>query len=305
MTCTSPLKRFRAVEKGPSGKPLLTFNPLKAINSHVSSTIPCGKCIDCRIARVQEWATRLNHESQMHEASCFATLTYDDDHLPETFSVSKREAQLFLKRLRKEIFPTKIRYYLASEYIPETLRPHYHLLIFGYAFPDREFHSTTTGGHRLFTSKQLSKVWPYGFITIGDVTVSSANYTAGYIIDKIGGDKAATHYLRTHPKGYTVTVEPEFALQSSRPGIGYDWLQKFKSDVFPSDFIVVAGKQTRVPRYYLKKLSEEEQLTIQKQRLRQKHKNFAQIAEKKSPERLKARAVITAARLKNRKRTLK
>lgn len=259
--------------------------------------------MDCRIARVNEWATRLTHESQMHEHSVFATFTYDDDHLPENYSVDKRTCQLLLKRLRKEIEPAKIRYYIAAEYGEQTLRPHYHALIYGYAFPDRELHSTTKGG-RLFTSAQLSKVWPYGQVLIGDVTASSCAYVAGYIIKKIGGDPAASHYLRQHPKGYLCKVEPEFALQSTRPGIGFTWLERFKSDVFPSDFLVVNGKQTRVPRFYFKKLAQEEIDQLNKDRRRSKHKNFKQLAEKKSPARLKARAEITKSRLSRSKGTL-
>lgn len=303
MPCTSPLKAFRSTEKGSSGKPLITFNPLKAINSHLSFTLPCGKCKDCRIARVQEWRTRLVHESQMHDASCFITPTYDDDHLPEDYSVDKRTCQLFLKRLRKEIEPTLIRYYIAAEYGPDTLRPHYHALIFGYAFPDREFYSTTKRGHRLYKSAQLQRVWPYGLCLIGDITPASAGYTAQYIIDKINGDPARSHYLRTHPKsGQVVTCKPEFALQSTRPGIGYTWFQKFKSDAFPSDFLVVDGKKTRVPRYYKKQLSEEEDHKVT--RTRKLAAAQPQAKANRAPERLRAHAVITEARLKNRKRDL-
>jgi len=39
----------------------------------------------------------------MHKRSCFITLTYSDEKLPEDFSVSLREWQLFAKRLRKKL----------------------------------------------------------------------------------------------------------------------------------------------------------------------------------------------------------
>lgn len=302
MPCTSPLKGFRSVEKGPTGTPLITFNPLRAINSHLSITLPCGKCMDCRIARVNEWATRLSHEAQMHEHSSFVTFTYDDDNLPEDYSVSKRVCQLLMKRMRKFI-PQRLRYYIAAEYGEQTLRPHYHALIFGFAFPDRELYSTTTDGDRLFTSALLHKIWPFGQALIGDVTPASAAYTAGYITKKIGGDLAASHYLRQHPKsGLLVQVQPEFALQSSRPGIGSTWYEKFKSDCFPSDFLIVHGKFTKVPRYYTKKLAEEELTRLK--RTRKRKSVTPQAKANKSPARLRAREEITKSRLSRSKRTL-
>ena len=37
---------------------------------------------------------------------------------------------------------------------------------------------------------------------------------------------------------------------SRRPGIAYDWYKKFSSDVFPSDSVIVKGKECSPPRYY-------------------------------------------------------
>ena len=34
------------------------------------------------------------------------------------------------------------------------------------------------------------------------------------------------------------------------PGIGRGWFDKFKSDVFPFDSIVIRGKKCKVPKYY-------------------------------------------------------
>lgn len=307
VTCYKPLKAFRSVEKHDgSGKPRLTFNPIKAINSALPLHLPCGHCIGCRIDRVDQWATRCHHEAQMHEYNSFITLTYDNHHLPEDYSVSKREWQLFLKRLRELIEPIRIRFFACGEYGTENLRPHYHALIFGYAFPDREFHSTAKGGSRQFTSAILQQAWPYGRALIGDVTVQSAAYVAGYCMGKIYGDDevAKRHYLRTHPiSGLTVTVQPEFQLQSRRPGIGADWFAKFKGDCFPSDFIVIDGRQRRVPAFYARKLDEAEQ-----KKLKGEHKLKAAQPSKKAertPARLAVREYIKTDRLSKLQRTLK
>lgn len=40
---------------------------------------------------------------------------------------------------------------------------------------------------------------------------------------------------------------------SRRPGIGLTWFEKYKSDVYPHDYVVVNGSKVRPPRYYDKK----------------------------------------------------
>lgn len=47
--------------------------------------------------------------------------------------LSKRDVQLFLKRLRKYVYKNtreRLRYFIVGEYGPKTYRPHYHLLLF-------------------------------------------------------------------------------------------------------------------------------------------------------------------------------
>ena len=45
--------------------------------------------------------------------------------------------------------------------------------------------------------------------------------------------------------------EPEYVVMSRRPGIGRGWLEKFTSDVYPHDYVVIRnGIKCRPPRYY-------------------------------------------------------
>lgn len=259
---------FRSLEKHErTGKHLMTWNPLKAINSTNPVVVSCNACAGCRADRSDQWALRCMHEAHMHEFNSFITLTYSDDKLPENYSVSKRDWQLFMKRLRKELL-TKVRFYVGAEYGPQTLRPHYHALIFGFDFhQDRKLLRTNQHGDRIYTSANLDRIWGNGNAEIGDVTFKSARYCAGYIADKMTGDKAAGHYLRVHPRsGLTHQVEPEFQLQSTVPGLGSTWFDKYKDDCFPSDFLVVDGNHVPVPRFYFLKLQEEERLKIQRKR---------------------------------------
>lgn len=259
MTCYSPLKGFRAADADPdTQKRGVVFNPLKALNSTNVLTFPCGRCYGCRLDRAEAWAIRCVHESQMHEANSFITLTFDREHLPEDYSVNVRTFQLFMKRLRSEV-SLPLRYFGCGEYGSQNLRPHYHALINGLDFrTDRKLMRQGEFGP-VYTSDLLAKVWPFGSHEIGNVTFKSARYCAGYIYKKQNGDKAASHYLRTHPdSGVVCKVEPEFCVQSRRPGIGSTWFDKYKGDCFPSDFLVVEGRMVPVPQYYLRKLEAEQ-----------------------------------------------
>ena len=79
------------------------FHRLKLGHSFAKDFIPlpCGKCPECLKARSEEWTMRLKLELMEHEESCFITLTYSDTD----GELCKRDYQLFLKRLRKYIYP--------------------------------------------------------------------------------------------------------------------------------------------------------------------------------------------------------
>ncbi|WNK14452.1 MAG: replication initiator protein [Microvirus sp.] len=204
----------------------------------------------------------------MHEYNSFITLTYEDKHLPDDYSVQLRTLQLFMKRLRKHEKGKRIRFFGCGEYGDQTLRPHYHALLFGHDFTDKKVFKKTDYGP-VFTSEILDKIWGFGYCSTAAVNYKTASYVARYVLKKITGDRADDHYLRLHPnRGTLHHVGPEFATQSVRPGLGTSWFNKFKSDAFPSDFVVLDGTKMAVPRFYTKKLAEEEQLKIKRQRKR-------------------------------------
>lgn len=98
--------------------------------------VPCGHCILCMERKKKSFAAKCIMETQLHEfLPEFVTLTYDDEHLPKD-GVNYRDVQLFLKRLRITLernygFTGEIKFAVGSEYGTKTLRPHYHMLIWG------------------------------------------------------------------------------------------------------------------------------------------------------------------------------
>lgn len=268
MPCYHPLKAYRSRDFNPeTGRYGMTFNSTKALIEGSSIQLPCGRCSGCRLERSRQWAIRCLHESQLYSDNCFINLTYDREHLPADYSVQVRPLQLFFKKLRKKLGSHKIRFFACGEYGDINLRPHFHALIFNYTFNDRVVHSISERGDKLYTSKNLSTLWPYGFSTLGDITFESAAYVARYNMKKINGPQAVEHYTRQHPDTKTFhVVNPEFIVMSRRPGIGFAWLQKFKSDVYPDDFVLARGMKMLPPRFYDQQLSEEELQQVKRRR---------------------------------------
>lgn len=216
--------------------------------------LPCGRCVGCRLDRSKAWAVRCVHEAACHDQNSFITLTYNDDWLPRRpCTLVPEHLQAFLKRLRERVRSQtgkRIRFYACGEYGDENWRPHYHALIFGYEFPDKQLWKER-GGVRSYVSRELEEIWGMGFCTVGEVTVESAAYTARYVMKKVGGDQSEFYYSELDPyTGELVPILPEFSRMSLKPGIGALWFEQFGADVFPEDFVVVKGKRVRVPDYY-------------------------------------------------------
>lgn len=200
----------------------------------------------------------------MHERNAFITLTFDDENLARRerpLSLDKREFQLFMKRLRKRLDTRKIKYFHCGEYGSVYGRPHYHACVFGHDFPDRQLWSIRNDVP-LYRSKVLEELWPFGFSSVGDVTFESAAYVARYVMKKITGDLAMTHYANIDYETGEILYdrEPEYTTMSN--GIGKSWYQKFRMDVFPLDEVVVRGVKMRPPKYYDKLLEKEDNLDI-------------------------------------------
>lgn len=255
MACTAPQTFYKADPALNNGKAGLTKNAKKAIlllGQPSFITVACGKCIGCRLQRSYEWSLRIMHENKLHGVDgSFITLTYDDEHVPSDFGLDYNDFQLFMHRLRKRM-PGCGRFFMSGEYGEEFGRPHFHAILFNCQFPDKKFWKVVDGNN-YYTSEVLSGLWlNKGFCTIGDVTLTSAGYVARYAMKKISGPMAGEVYQYVDGDGEVHDRLPPFCHMSLKPGIGYEWFQRYHSDVFPADHLVYDGRKFPVPRYYTK-----------------------------------------------------
>lgn len=239
--------------------------------------LPCNNCIACRLNKALSWTTRNIHEAQMSKSSCFITLTFGfestidnvfrlrqfkdlsrskkfDEAYKRTVTLVRGDFSRFMKRLRKVVKDVYgvdgLRFYAAGEYGDLNERPHYHCLLYNFDFPDKQYFATQNGC-TYYTSEILSRAWGYGFVYISEFNYNTAAYTSRYVTKKINGNLKEQWYQGK---------EPEYQVCSNRPGIGRSWFEKYASDVYPSDFVVLYGKKkkdgsrkqlkVKPPKYY-------------------------------------------------------
>lgn len=292
MPCFRPLKAYRAPGGG------VAFDSKKGYVDRPLE-LPCGQCVGCRVERSRQWALRCVHESQMHAANCFITLTYDAEHLPPDGGLRVRDWQLFAKRLRKAIGP--FRFFHCGEYGEETGRPHLHACIFGWDFASDRVLLRRSGEFSLYHSPVLSGVWAMGHCSVGELTYESAAYVARYVMKKLTGPQGEAAYSRTCPRtGRRFAVAAPYVTMSRRPGVGSTWFEKFGAEVYPADEVVHKGRRFRPPRFYDSKLSEEVLDGLKAKRLRAAFLRKDELSE----DRLEVREVCAVARLSSLRRSL-
>lgn len=173
------------------------------------------------------------HEMEHYKASTFATLTYDNDHLPLGGDLVKAHLQGYIKRVRYALSKDKrvMRYYACGEYGTLYGRPHYHAILFGLGPEDRDL---------------LEDNWDNGNIYCGTVSLASIQYVAGYIMDKWASKSSNVSGVH-HDKR-------PFAIMSK--GIGYDWMRQHENELLSDMSITLHGHRQSIPRSYMRKLED-------------------------------------------------
>lgn len=290
MACNAPLVAWKKRDRTALGVRAVTFR-LSEGYSDLPVNVPCGKCAGCRMGKAREWAVRCTHEAAMWKENVFVTLTYDNEHVPkcgQLETLRKEDFVNFMKRLRK--VKEGVRFLQAGEY-GRLGRPHHHVLLFNCDFEDKTLWRTSAK-YRVYRSRILEELWSKGHVEFGSVTFESAGYVAKYTLKK---DSVAL-----------AGRVPEYLTMSrggrKAGGIGKGWIDKFYSDVYPNDELVLAGgKVMKPPRYYDDQvvLVDPELMKVIKQRREDELSD-----EIKSGLRLVAREAILRSRLKDLKREL-
>lgn len=224
MTCYYPIDAWKSQTVNESGKRSIVFRRNDGF-ADMHLQVPCGKCVGCYADRALMWSIRIYHEASLHERNSFITLTYAD---PPPEFIEKKHLQDFFKRARNHF---DFRYFAVGEYGEQTRRPHYHACIFGEDFLAVE-HGYQKISETLYTSKVLEELWGHGLVSVGRLEMGSCCYVAGYVNKKIGDDDT-------------------FSLMSRRPGIGHDWIDKYKDDLIRTGKVCIDGRELPVPSRYL------------------------------------------------------
>lgn len=321
MACYSPITAYELTgQRTENGKAKIVFHLSEISGPHKQISLPCSRCIGCRLDKSRDWALRCVHESQTYEEmglySSFITLTYSPEHYRP--SLSKTDFPSFIKRLRsfhkrnrwsvsRRLFiprkrgakVSRISYFQCGEYGDLKSRPHHHACIFGYDFPDKELDEVTDNGDNLYRSETLEKLWSLGRCIIGELSWQSAAYVARYCTKKVTGKLAESYYKTPDINtGEIVQILPEFATMSRRPAIGKRWLEKYGRDVWTNDFITHNGVKFRSPRAYDKKLDERNPEALQVLK-RERLARAQEHAHDNVLRRLKDRRIVKEAQVKS------
>lgn len=257
-------------------------------------TMPCGRCVGCLESKAFDWGMRIEHERKLHAEAVFITPTYSPENLPADRSVSVVESQKALDRIRKHVKAVRgvsLRYCWRGEYGPKTGRPHYHAALFGWRPDDLREWKKSPGGHQLYRSAKLEALWGFGDVHVGELTAGSARYIGGYVGKKLVGKHGDQSGLIDPSTGEFFERSPEFMLMSRKPPIGWSWIEKHRSDFWPSGKAVVNGREVNIPRAYLKRFAEQDPdgaAVLKLKRLGESRKRFAD----NSDERLRVKEAV-------------
>lgn len=195
---------------------------------------PCGRIASAYDRCPLTHSRSTDNSKLLHVDDVFAPYIQNDDCLNEFGVCSKYDIQCFLKRIRKKLSKIyddknsrKFRYFIASEYGPSTLRPHYH----GVFFFDSEalldsFPSLIVDSWGLY-ERRSGRRNNFVFRPFADPTLTR-NYiklcdvgTARYVASYVAGNDCLPKVLQT-------AVTKTFALYSQAPTFGTYKVDKTK-----------------------------------------------------------------------------
>lgn len=220
--------------------------------------VGCGTCYACRLKKVDHWIDRLEMESRVNpHPPLFLTLTYNNENVPKNekgiLCLKLRDVQLFLKRLRKGIPGSRIRYIYLGEYGGRTARPHYHAILFG--IPKSTFGDYSHGQLSLYKSRRqafFEQYWGNGQVSVSNVTHKRIAYCASFHINSaewpLGATRPFVQYSRRPGLGHGYTNDPLLS-QSHDPGFDPSTGEMFPVQPHHLMYIRRSGERRPLPPY--------------------------------------------------------
>lgn len=261
MPCNRPLESVRChrphdpLYTTTEGKPKLLWGKFGADtlvrygSSCEVTTLPCGKCMECRKRYVSDYTIRTELElaSRGSESGCFLTLTYRPEDLPPSGSLDREAWKGFVKRLRRDVEYRLglqgLKYLMCGEYGERTARPHYHAILIGYGFEDVRRPIARKKTYTVYQSDTLSRLWGLGVADIAPISPKAVRYVAGYTMKKLRGDEGVEAYQGTGR-------EAPFVLVSD--GLALEWLLAHWRELYPVGVLVAPSTRrvVPIPRYF-------------------------------------------------------
>lgn len=209
----------------------------------------------------------MEKELEVSTSCYFVTCTYADEFLPRTVSglptLSVRDHQLFMKRLRKVYMNTNLRFFMCGEYGSNFDRPHFHYVFFNLCHDYMTNAELVQVEPEVYRSPGLEAIWQKGHVQIGPISPGGMSYVAKYCQWAQADDVSIYNEEQVKP----------FALMSRRPAIGANYLEKdWKSDHLYRD-----GHVLPMPRYYRDKMQLEKDYSFILERPEILTKDFRQL----------------------------
>lgn len=209
----------------------MPFDPVTGVEGKIQECL-CGKCYECKRAKINEWAFRLEQQLKVAYSAYFVTLTYDEEHVPwgdGCRTLDQRDVSNFMKLLRYyEKGNKQIKYFACGEYGSTYGRPHYHLIVFNVNDPGN-----------------FAKSWTQGYFFAPPVKGGAVGYVMKYMCKEMTFDDFHGRRL------------PMFRTMSKHLGISYltpEIVKYHKSNLNNTFCVNRAGFKIALPRYYKDKI---------------------------------------------------
>lgn len=241
---------------------------IPAINDMRVLMLPvgCGKCMECRKKKSNDWRVRLNEEIKQNKNGKFVTLTFSNDSMKLLYErlinddkinnnklngydldnkIVTKAVRLFLERWRKK-YKKSVKHWFVTELgQTNTERVHIH----GIIWTDVE-------------NKIINDIWSYGYTWIGDKN------TGGYV-----NEKTINYVVKYVTKIDKLHKEYNSIVLCSK-GIGKNYVEsynatenKYKGKDTKEYYNTKSGLKIGIPIYYRNKIyseNEREKLWLQK-----------------------------------------